>query len=999
MNNVKFTYELVTDGLELRLTSESRSLFGKQRQKFIETTDWSDVEGLHAISALARLQALVEDIGESSHALPDNGGYFLTHAAVANLTDAQARSLGLPPTCPFTLRISLNGPLVDSATKVIATWHKSSGQRVRVNDYGSILSDGVSHYRVPVGPYEVMQSVDSLNSSETENLDEHLALVSDLKLTLQKHYQIEIDQDQQLSAFNLRHASCVSIDIHVDNDAIHFDPVLFAKPDANDEQDFATFDEDYQLVDKEYQRLFKEQFSRSETPKPTYVLGKNEYLFIDPALRPAIEVIRQAQDLPAEQKVNFAKSPQSFIKQALLDKGLEDEVADEMVASAFVETDQFSARVVEVGLWKPPVLPFIQRSSNSWLPEGFGLKVGSKNIVIAEGNVRPLAEDVASAIRKGEPSVSLPDSTEEIQADEEVLDALNQLLRYALKQPMVSVDDDQDKIEFPPSDNIPQAVKTGKSILKVQENLENAAFVATFTPRSEQKSGSVEIPNGLLSVPKAHQLEGLAWLQKTWCQGFPGVLLADDMGLGKTFQTLAFMCWLLTKRREQGLPARPILIVAPATLLGNWKQEAELHIDPYQLGDTVQLYGGYLKSLRIPGETTNDVVAGHQTLDVDQLRSATWVLTTYETMRDHHMSLASIPFSCIIFDEMQKIKSIKSMMTQTAQSLNGEFIVGLTGTPIENSLADIWTLFDTLMPSALGWGDLKSFVTNYTMDEPERLKELKTLLQNGEGDKAPPMLRRMKHEVATDLPKKIENVLDVEMPKEQADQYQLAVSLGVNAKKKGDKREAFQRMRGISLHPFYPDSDDAGDGESYVAQSARLKSCIELLDKIKAAEEKALIFIESIAMHEWLSFYLKQRYKLERTPDRIYGDISPLARTDIVSRFQDPAREGKFDVLLLSPKAAGVGITLTAATHVIHLSRWWNPAVEDQCTDRAYRIGQTKDVNVYIPRAIHPLYGHGSFDCVLHDLLERKRDLSKEMLIPMETGDELNSFFGEGDDE
>ncbi|MFB0913068.1 MAG: C-terminal helicase domain-containing protein, partial [Glaciecola sp.] len=121
--------------------------------------------------------------------------------------------------------------------------------------------------------------------------------------------------------------------------------------------------------------------------------------------------------------------------------------------------------------------------------------------------------------------------------------------------------------------------------------------------------------------------------------------------------------------------------------------------------------------------------------------------------------------------------------------------------------------------------------------------------------------------------------------------------------------------------------------------------------------------------------------------------ISAAERSNIVREFQDPKRLGQFDLLLLSPKAAGVGLTLTAANHVIHLSRWWNPAVEDQCTDRTYRIGQTKPVTVHIPRAIHPAYGHGSFDCVLHELLERKRSLSRDMLIPMDAGNEIDEIY------
>jgi hypothetical protein len=146
-------------------------------------------------------------------------------------------------------------------------------------------------------------------------------------------------------------------------------------------------------------------------------------------------------------------------------------------------------------------------------------------------------------------------------------------------------------------------------------------------------------------------------------------------------------------------------------------------------------------------------------------------------------------------------------------------------------------------------------------------------------------------------------------------------------------------------------------------------------------------------MQEWLAYFLKEHFNLPKYPLRIYGNTSADKRTKIVAQFQSDENKG-FDVLLLSPKAAGVGLTLTAATNVIHLTRWWNPAVEDQCTDRVYRIGQDKEVTVFIPRAIHPLYGNESFDCLLHEILENKRALSREMLVPMESAGDIDYIFG-----
>jgi SNF2 family DNA or RNA helicase len=195
-------------------------------------------------------------------------------------------------------------------------------------------------------------------------------------------------------------------------------------------------------------------------------------------------------------------------------------------------------------------------------------------------------------------------------------------------------------------------------------------------------------------------------------------------------------------------------------------------------------------------------------------------------------------------------------------------------------------------------------------------------------------------------------------------------------------------MRSISLHPNYANSDEIEEPNEFIQSSARLKLVISILEKIHSNKEKVLVFCESLAMQEWLAYYIKERFSLEKYPSRIYGQISAEKRTKIVSDFQE--RNNNFDVLLLSPKAAGVGITLTAATNVIHLTRWWNPAVEDQCTDRAYRIGQTSNVSVYLPRAIHPLYGEGSFDCILHQLLESKRALSREMLLPPELANDAD---------
>ncbi|RMD90674.1 MAG: DEAD/DEAH box helicase, partial [Alphaproteobacteria bacterium] len=195
--------------------------------------------------------------------------------------------------------------------------------------------------------------------------------------------------------------------------------------------------------------------------------------------------------------------------------------------------------------------------------------------------------------------------------------------------------------------------------------------------------------------------------------------------------------------------------------------------------------------------------------------------------------------------------------------------------------------------------------------------------------------------------------------------------------------EALHHIRSVSVHPAI---DDTSAPESFIADSARLQATFDILDRIHRDGERALVFIESIRMQHRFAELARQRYGLNRI-DIINGSTPIPQRQAIVKRFQSNLGHGpSFDLLILGPKAAGTGLTLTAATHVIHLSRWWNPAVEEQCNDRVHRIGQTRPVNIHVPMAIHPAFQEGSFDCLLHSLMCRKRRLATSALWPM--GDE-----------
>jgi SNF2 family DNA or RNA helicase len=443
------------------------------------------------------------------------------------------------------------------------------------------------------------------------------------------------------------------------------------------------------------------------------------------------------------------------------------------------------------------------------------------------------------------------------------------------------------------------------------------------------------------------------------------------MGLGKTLSALAFMSG---SERKSGSPH---LVVAPTGLLENWRAEERRHLNRPGLGRLVQAYSPHLASLRrLRGDGTRELFSGLPTLDVASLAQADWVLTTYETLRDYQHSFARVPWTVVVFDEAQRIKNPYAGVTNAARAMNARFRIALTGTPIENRLSDLWSIVDGVVHAGY-LGTLKEFEDKYSGAsslEKANASELEAALKRSDRG-GPLMKRRMKKDHLEGLPTKTERLLRVEMPRRQADLYESVVAEA----KKGTPGNAFlrilQRLREVSLHPAM--EDGALDDEGFISQSARVREAFRVLDEIARKGQRALLFTEYRRMQGALVELLQRRYRLKRPPMIINGDVAGTERQKRVDEFQ---AESGFGVMVLSPKAGGVGLTLTSANHVIHLSRWWNPAVEDQSTDRVYRIGQARPVEVHLPIAVHPKFGDSSFDVQLHRLLERKRALSQSAL-------------------
>lgn len=486
-----------------------------------------------------------------------------------------------------------------------------------------------------------------------------------------------------------------------------------------------------------------------------------------------------------------------------------------------------------------------------------------------------------------------------------------------------------------------------------------------------------------------HQVDGLAWMQHLYSLQTDlqvrGAILADDMGLGKTFQLLALMAGLL--EREPSIA--PMLVVAPVSLLENWAEETVKFFTPGSL-PLLTAYGKGLDGLKVP---RNQIEQRLQTDDrlvkflvPNWVGSAKIVLTTYETLRDLEFSFAAQKWSLMVCDEAQKIKNPAAMVTRAAKKQNVDFKIACTGTPVENTLADLWCLFDFVQPGLLGalndFGDrYRKPIEASTDEEKERVAELRARI-------APQVLRRMKSVVAKNLPPKIivEDCRALTLSIIQRNLYARAVE---SFKKRNDEasQSPFKNHLGLLhyLRLICTDPRPHGLGvfkpepvAAYRSKAPKLDWLLTALMAIKRKEEKAIVFCEFREIQRLLQHYIEVEFCIR--PDIINGDTSASAshtqsRQKRIKAFQD---KPGFGVIILSPVAVGFGVNIQKANHVIHYTRTWNPAKEDQATDRSYRIGQEKPVYVYYP--VVSAHDFTTFDVKLDQLLTYKRKLAEDML-------------------
>ncbi len=456
-----------------------------------------------------------------------------------------------------------------------------------------------------------------------------------------------------------------------------------------------------------------------------------------------------------------------------------------------------------------------------------------------------------------------------------------------------------------------------------------------------------------------HQRRGIAWLCQHARRNEPGVLLADDMGLGKTLQVAAFLALRFAEQRRG-----TDLVVAPVILLEGWRTQLNEFFRDEVFANTVILHGPGLDAFRRGNSLAIDALARHRL-----------ILTNYDTLSAYQLSLLRLDFEHVVFDEAQEIKNETTKRARAAQGLKRKFAIGLTGTPVENRLSDLWAIFEALQQRSdrRAFGTRTEFEAAYEKRGEAGIADVRRRL--GYPTQRSVVLRREK-DVLRDVPKMVEpQFVPVEMTPHEA-----ALETVVRREMAGRGPFAvIDRLQKLYQHPQLLDGEAALTPTT--GANPKVRATLAILQTIAAKDEKALIFTFWRDMQWILASLCMREFKLPRV-DVING--SPGARdraNEIIDRFSS---HPGFNVLILSPRSAGAGLNIQAANHVIHYGRWWNPAKEDQATGRAYRMRQTRPVHVYYPLLHHPGAPESGFDAQLNARIQAKRAVARDFLTPVE---------------
>ena len=794
--------------------------------------------------------------------------------------------------------------------------------------------------------YKLIETIDQINNAG-KNLDTRFSHLDNLKTLLPEDV---IHQDGFISDIEFYRVESFGLDI--------FDEKNFEiAPEIRVENNI--------LIPSSISEGFKKEFSKGRAGQGRKI--DNCYVVYSDNIKKCFNLIKRVNQENVSEKRGFFHNPKKYFKNAL-SNNLDENKIDQILENIFIENKHWkSQRIVCLGEWIPKAGCYLpdRNSEVEWIPKDIVSlplqddKEKDYFIHVQPTEMKILIEQMKTKHEKGETHMVfndqiLPINEDSIKRIENSFDSLK-------------------KISSDLSTNLSSSEKKEKSMEQkmvpiIRDNIDDLIYEKK---KQEPFPFDKKLP---CDIPLyKHQEEGVSWLQESFLKRKPGVILADDMGLGKTLQILSFLIWIkMLCKENNNLERRPFLIVAPKALLENWQDEHNKHLKG-ELGNAFRGYGkNLLKKSR--GQI------------IDYLNSSDWTITTYETLRNKERFFREIHWGVIVFDEAQKIKNPNSFLSDMAKAMSSDFSIASTGTPIENSLIDFWCISDCVYPKKFGL--LKDFSRKFCKNN----SDLRSLRQEALTGAPPFLIKRWKDDVLTGkdkLPKKEIKIYDDRMGYQisgiQKKAYDAIIEKAQNKQYK-NPLEALHELKRYSLFV-----DERVSEIEFEDQNIKIKIMCKILKTIKEKKEKVLIFTQTKRLQKKLISFLKDKFSMDNDPLLINGETSSEKRKGIVDDFYK--RKEGFDILIVSPKAGGVGLTITCANHVIHLERWWNPAVEDQCTDRVYRIGQNKNVFVHIPMAIHPEYKETSFDMSLHKLLENKRKKARDVIVVTELDEQDKGAF------
>lgn len=850
----------------------------------------------------------------------------VNYLQILELSLSEKNALGLPDESNYDLRISSEGSFNNPNFKFKFNFYTyyPGGDLVSMTINGPVLSDSFGEYLLDLNQFEAITAINEFNQIQKPSNYAKFKNFKELKEITVK--------------------SSIILEEFLNNEEIIIPSKIKLEPKESDNGLSVS-----PQIEIEGQNDFEQRFKLGSRARENYPVktenGRVRVVFNDSQTK-ALTTLKQ----------EILNNTSEDVKEKLLNS------PTELFDPDIFDLDYYSERVKELGLYKPKFYPFVSPYKSEWIP---GVKIvhpteGTKKINISDfGQLEELKQEINKAVQNRHAEIEWKDTIIPVATAQ----VLAEVAEKQLKNP-------KEKVK---KEDLEKAAQ--ELVLIIEENADYLGYIEEV--KAQEKI--TELPlyevsslrNGIKL--KAHQEHGVAWMQYQINSKVPGCLLADDMGLGKTLQVLYLLEYIYSHREE----TKPSLVVAPVSLLENWKNEYDKFFSSPAL-EVLTLYGGNL-----------NLSESFDTKTVEELSNKRLILTNYETLRRYQINLAAVDFALVVLDEAQRIKTPGTIVTNAAKALKARFKLAMTGTPVENSLLDLWCILDFATPGFLGTA--KDFAKEFQAPLKKEDANLKEIGEKLYRLVEPLVMRRLKFDVAKDLPAKKLVQLEIEMPLTQRQAYEAVLS---DASSEVDSPEGQQNkvlkalwaMRDVSDHPFLLSQElERYEVDELIATSGKLKMLVKWVENIKQEDEKVIIFADRRETQRMIQRTLNYKFGIGvsiingETPSIAKERSQKKSRQETIDRFQ--SREG-FNAIVMSPLAAGVGLNVTEANHVIHYSRHWNPAKEDQATDRAYRIGQSKDVYVYYPLLIHPEFD--SFDIVLNRLLENKRALSSNTLFPTE---------------